>query len=78
MNIMNIGILRLKMMHMCEPICAYTICVQVPIVARIGGQVTGAAITKHSYKMPNMSPLEKHQVLVTTEQSFQLFMGIFK
>lgn len=65
-------------MHMCEPICVYTICVQMPMEARIGGQVTGATIAKHSHKMPNMSPLERHQVLVSTEQSLQLFMGIFK
>lgn len=63
---------------MCEPVCIYTICVQVSMEARIGGQVTGATITRHSYKMPNMCPLEKHQVLVTTEQSLQLFVGIFK
>lgn len=63
---------------MCEPVCVYTICVQMPMEARIGGQVTGATITIHSYKMPNMCPLEKHQVLVTTEQSLQLFVGIFK
>lgn len=63
---------------MCETICICTICVQMPMEARIGGQVTGAIITKHSHKMPSMSPLEKHQVLVITEQSLQLFMGIFK
>lgn len=63
---------------MCEPVCVYTICVQVSMEARIGGQVTGATITRHSYKMPNMCPLEKHQVLVTTEQSLQPFVGIFK
>lgn len=65
-------------MYVCEPVCVHAICVQVSVETRRGGQVTGARIRKYNYEIPNMSPLEKHQVVLTTEQSLQLFVGMFK